>query len=500
GVPVWVALRFASDWRWLRDRSDSPWYPTMRLFRQRTPDDWTDVFLQIRAELADLSFRHHGNVTPELRSAVSRAVEKQLAEAPQIREAADPKSLSALGKAYVKLRRYDDAVANFKRILEQNPNNVDALNDLAVAYLYLGRRDESRATYRRIIEIDPKHAAAHNGLGVELNDQGRFDEALVEYEKALAIEPNNAGAHFNRAVLRLMHGDYPRGLAEHEWRLRLDEYRAPAFVPPRWEGGDPAGKTILLHGEQGFGDVIQFVRYAEHLKRAGAKTLVSAPAELAGLLETCPWIDRAVPFTVPLPDFDAYVPMMSLPYLCGTTVQTIPANVPYLFPDEDRIARWRRELEPVREAKVGIVWQGSKLHRTDRERSVPIEKFIELAAVPRVRLYSLQKGIDPSAPKPPFAMTDLSVRLDTFLETAAVMKGLDLVITPDTSVAHLAGALGVPVWVAVPFVPDWRWMRDREDSPWYPTMWLVRQRRLGVWDDVFQRMSAELLKFAQGTT
>ena len=495
GVPVWLATRFAGDWRWLRDRNDSPWYPTMRLFRQKTLDDWTDVFLQIRAELAELSYRRHGGSTPEMRSAVVRNAETQLAEAPQIRESDDPKALGALGRAYIKLRRYDDAVANFQRILAQNPDDVEALNDLAVANLYMGRRDASREAYQRILRIDPNHPGAHNGMGVELTDQGRYDEALAEYERAVAQEPNHPGAHLNRAFLRLMHGDFQRGLPEYEWRFRMEEYIVPAFVPPRWEGADPAGRTILLHSEQGFGDTIQFVRYAEHLKRIGARTIVSVSADLAPLLETCPWVDHAVPFTRQLPEFDAYVSMMSLPYLFGTTAQTIPANVPYLFPDEVRIAKWRRELEPVREAKVGIVWQGSKLHRSDRERSIPIEQFIHVAAVPRVRLYSLQKGVDA---KPPFAMTDLSGRLDTFLDTAAVMKCLDLVVTPDTSVAHVAGALGVPVWMAIPFVPDWRWMLGREDSPWYPSMWIVRQGRLGDWDDVFQRMSAELVKFVHG--
>ena len=496
-VPVWTALRFASDWRWMHDRDDSPWYPSMRLFRQKRPEDWTDVFLQIRAELAELSFRHHGGATPEMRSAVVRHVEKQLADAPQIREADDPKALSALGKAFVKLRRYEDALANFQRILDRNPDDTDALNDLAVANMYMGRRDEARRAYQRILELDPKHVNALNGLGVELNDQGRFEEAFASYERALAIDPNNAGARFNRGELRLMAGDFQRGLPEHEWRLRLEGNLLPAFVPPRWDGSDPAGKTILLHGEQGFGDVVQFLRYAEFLKRAGAKTVVSAARDLASLLETCPWIDQAVPFDRSLPTFDSYIPIMSLPYLFGTTAETIPANVPYLFPGELLVAKWRRELEPVREAKVGFVWQGSKLHRTDRLRSIPIDQFIQLAAVPRVRLYSLQKGVDV---KPPFAMTDLSSRLDTFLETAAVMKNLDLVITPDTAVAHVAGALGVPVWVALPYVPDWRWMLGREDSPWYPSMWIVRQSRLGVWDDVFERMSAELVKFTRGLT
>jgi tetratricopeptide (TPR) repeat protein len=496
-VPVWAALRFASDWRWLRDREDSPWYPSMRLFRQRTPDDWTDVFLQIRAELAELSFRHHGGAAPELRSAVVRQHEKQLADAPRIGEADDPKALAAIGKAYVKVRRYEEAAVNFRKILDRNPDDADALNDLAVATASLGRHDEARKLYERVIEINPKNATALNGLGVELFGQGRFDEAHAAYERSLAIEPGNVPAHFNRAVIRLMAGDFERGFAEHEWRLRLDENILPAFLPPRWDGSDPSGKTILLFGEQGFGDSVQFVRYAEHLKRAGARTVIGAARELAPLLETCPWIDQSAPLDRALPHFDAYIPMMSLPYLFRTTRDTIPAHIPYLFPGEMLVANWRRELEPVREAKVGFVWQGSKLHRNDRERSIPIDKFIQIAAVPRVRLYSLQKETDV---KPPFAMTDLSGRLETFLDTAAVIKNLDLVITPDTAVAHVAGALGVPVWIALPYVPDWRWMLGREDSPWYPTMWIVRQSRRGVWDDVFERMAAELVKFTRSLT
>src|SRR5262249_47359359 len=161
----------------------------------------------------------------------------------------------------------------------------------------------------------------------------------------------------------------------------------PAFTQPRWDGSNPAGKTILLHNEQGLGDQVQFVRYAEHLKRAGARTLIGATRELASLLETCPWIDQSMSLDRGLPSFDAYVPIMSLPYLFGTTLHTVPATVPYLFPGELLVDNWRRELAPVREAKVGFVWQGSKMHMGDRERSIPIDQFIQIAAVPRVRLY-----------------------------------------------------------------------------------------------------------------
>ena len=220
------------------------------------------------------------------------------------------------------------------------------------------------AAYRRLLSVEQRHVDSLYGMVRELHVTGRLNEAMACFDRAIAIEPTSAITHFNRGMLRMLLGDLAGGFAEYEWRQRVDAIPQPAYVPPRrWDGSSPAGKSILLHIEQGFGDVIQMVRYAELIKNAGGSTLISGYRELGGLLATCPWIDHVVPYTTPLPDFDAYIPIMSLPHVCGTTPSSIPANVPYFFPDAARVEAWASELGSGREAKIGIAWQGSRMHR-----------------------------------------------------------------------------------------------------------------------------------------
>jgi hypothetical protein len=306
-------------------------------------------------------------------------------------------------------------------------------------------------------------------------------------------------AHWNRALAWLLMGDYARGWQEYEWRWQRPQTPPRPFRQPRWDGSPLAGRTILLHMEQGLGDMLQFIRYAAPLKRQGATVLVETLKLLVPFFQRCPGVDQVFAEGEALPDFDVHAPLMSLPALLATTLETVPAEVPYLFAEEELVARWARELGSEPGFKIGVVWQGNPHHGWDHFRSFPLAQLAPLAELPGVRLYSLQRG--PGAEQLAtlngrFPVTDLAGRwADPFVslrELAAVMANLDLVVTADTAPAHLAGALSVPAWVALAAVADWRWLLGREDSPWYPTLRLFRQDRLGDWGPVFHRLAADI--------
>jgi hypothetical protein len=272
-------------------------------------------------------------------------------------------------------------------------------------------------------------------------------------------------------------------------------------LQPLWGGGPLEGRTILLHAEQGFGDTIQFVRYAALVIQRGGDVIVGCPASLVALLASCRGINRLAEQADKLPSFDVHAPLPSLPGIFHTSLETIPADVPYLFADQDLVEQRRQELRGITGFKIGIAWQGNPKNPNDRNRSISLRCFEPLARCSGVRLLSLQKeaGVDQLQDVAErFPVTELGSRLGDFMDTAAVMRNLDLVITCDTAIAHLAGALGVPVWVALPFVPDWRWLLDRSDSPWYPTMRLFRQESRGDWQGVFQRIEGAVRQRVAG--
>jgi hypothetical protein len=301
----------------------------------------------------------------------------------------------------------------------------------------------------------------------------------------------------------LSQGNYEQGWTEFEWRWRCKGFALRPFTQPAWDGSSLADKAILLHTEQGAGDTIQFVRYSPLVKERGARVILECPARLIPLLKSCRGIDAWVAQGALLPAFDVHLPLLSLPRIFGTTVTTVPTGVPYLAADSQRVERWRRELAPLHAFKVGIVWQGNPEYLADYRRSPPLALYGLLARVPGVQLFSLQKGdgIEQFADiTGEFLVTDLGGRSDVvggaFVDTAAIMPNLDLVITSDTATAHLAGALGVTTWVPLSYAADWRWLLDREDCPWYPTMRLFRQAELGNWKPVFERVARELDELA----
>ena len=438
-------------------------------------------------------------------------------------------ALNNLGLALKDLDRVDEAIACFQRLIQRKPDHVDAHNNLGNALRKQGKFDAAAACYRRTIALKPDYALAHNNLGLTLKDlgdldpavaccrralelkpdyveahnnlgnalayQGKYEEAVAAYQEALKRQPDHADAHFNRSLVWLRSGDFQRGWPEYEWRWRMKEFRPPQIRQPLWDGGPLLGRTILLRAEQGFGDTLQFIRYAALVKERGARVLVQCQEPLVRLLASCPGVEAAIRQEEDLPAFDVHAPLLSLPGLLRTSLTTIPAEVPYLFAEAGLVQQWRTELGPVAGLKIGIAWRGNPALGTDRVRSFALSCFEPLANLPGVRFFSLQKGpgveeLQDLAGR--FPVTELGSRLEDFMDTAAVLEQLDLVIACDTAVAHLAGALGVPVWVAIPFVPDWRWLLDRDDSPWYPTMRLFRQRRPGDWTAVFDEMRIAL--------
>jgi hypothetical protein len=317
--------------------------------------------------------------------------------------------------------------------------------------------------------------------------------------KSMALKPADCYAT-PRALAWLLMGRSEQGWPGYEWRWRCKEFAPlPPLHPPRWDGSPLAGRTILIQTEQGVGDTLQFIRYVPLVQESGGRVILVCQPALVPLLRRSPRIERLVAHGESLPEYDVHVPLLSLPGLFGTTLDTVPAAVPYLDAEPALMEAWRHRLGSYAGFRVGIVWQGNPQFRFDRLRSIPLAQFSPLAQVPGVHLVSLQNGAGRdqlSALPGSFPVTDLGHQLDdatgAFLDTAAVMKNLDLVISSDTAAAHLAGALGVPVWVPLHDVPDWRWLLDREDSPWYLTMRLFRQSRPGQWEEVFERIAAAL--------
>jgi tetratricopeptide (TPR) repeat protein len=404
-----------------------------------------------------------------------------------------------LGRAQFALGRHAEAASNLRRAIELDPQQQDAHHVLGNALWTLGRFEEARTSYENALRLRPDDALTLANLALVLSDLGLFDDSFRFFERALALDPRNHETHRNRSLIRLLHGDYARGWPEYEWRFGCAGLPARPLPRPLWDGAPLNGRTILIHTEQGLGDTIQFVRYLPLVKARGGRVILISQPALSALFQRAEGIDVLLVQGDPIPPFDVHAPLLSLPRIFGTTLESIPAHVPYLMPDPDLLYRWKQRLDAIDGFKVGIAWQGSPTYRKDLERSFPLRYLAPLAAVPGVRLISLQKGYGReqiASDSGSIDVLDLSEELDEvtgpFLDTAAVLNSLDLVISPDTVLVHLAGALGVPTWVALAAVPHWPWLLNRDDNPWYPTVRLFRQPRRGDWDDVFRRMTRAL--------
>jgi tetratricopeptide (TPR) repeat protein len=386
------------------------------------------------------------------------------------------------------LGRPDDALAGYDQALSLKSDDPAALLQKARVLHQLNRPEEAAAAFQTAARRWNRHPDFHSEYGATLVSLGRYAEARARYESALDLDPDHPSANWNLSLLDLRLGRFHQGWQRYEWRFRQPGNLARQPGRRLWNGADLEGSPILLHSEQGLGDTLQFVRYAPMVEARGGVVTLECPRELASLLVSVRGVDRLVALGDALSEFEHHAPLMNLPGIFDTSLETIPASVPYLAPHPDEVEGWRQALSaPPGHLKVGIAWAGNPDHPNDRERSMTLAEVVPLLDVPRTAWFSLQKGAPGAA-----GITTLARFPADMAETAAVMANLDLVISVDTAVAHLAGATARPVWTLLPFVPDWRWMLQRDDTPWYPTMRLFRQPRLHDWPSTIRRVREEL--------
>jgi len=448
----------------------------------------------------------------------------------------DPLSLKAqhqfsCAEQHLQQGRHQAALSCFKQALKAAPGHPFILFRIGIANHLLGLRDEAIRWYRKALAVDSNLGEAHNNLGKALLEQRRFQEAADAFgeagrllpgspvpltsqasallgmnrldqaeqlcREALQRDPDYAEAHWNRALILLKQGHFTEGWHEYEWRWQYPAFPSPrrTFPYPAWDGTQPLeGKRILIHAEQGFGDTIQFVRFLPHLRRLRATVLFACQPELAALMAATFAPDSTIlPFGAALPDADYHLPLLSLPRFLMPDNASLPRSYPYLLPPAERLRNWSALLDTAtRTRKAGLVWAGKQ--QPDPARSIPVRQLAPLANVSDITWYSLQlpAGSKTASDQPDLPLTDLTAHINDFADTAALISHLDLVISIDTATVHLAGALGVPVWLLLPTPCDWRWMTDHSDSPWYPTMRLFRQERPREWQPVIAAVADQL--------
>lgn len=440
------------------------------------------------------------------------------------------KAHATRGNALLHLKRYEEALADYARALDIEPGAVDVLCNQGTALRQLERHDaalqcydaalaanaqfaeawsnrgnvlqdlhhydDALASFERALALDPKYATAWFNRGSVFLEMLRFDDALASFDQAIAFDPNYVDAHFAQGFIHLRNGDFARGWPKYEWRLRdpKSEHRDRAFARPRWTGTESLdGRTILIHAEQGFGDTIQFCRYAERLADAGARVVLEVQPALRSLLASLRGPVQVVARGEPLPAHDFHCPLLSLPFAFQTDAATIPGKTPYLHADPGQVRDWEDRLGARRSLRVGLAWSGNPEHRNDRNRSIALAELMPLLDLD-VEWISLQKVVHArdAALLERAPIDSFDVELRDFSDTAALIRSLDLVVSVDTAVAHLAGALGCPVWILVTHLSEWRWMSERNDSPWYPGARLFRQPAAGRWPDVIDAVRAEI--------
>jgi Flp pilus assembly protein TadD/ADP-heptose:LPS heptosyltransferase len=623
GVETWVLLSSAADFRWLMNRDDSPWYPTVRLFRQERLGDWSGVFARVAAALrrrssSPLESPAKGNVAAKINAESLHRRGKQHFENGQQAAALDcfrrallsngesPEIHHDLGVALAASGQFQQALGHFHEAVRLKPSWVQAYCNLALAHADLGQVQEAAKTlkaavafapnsgmihhrlgvvlgqlgdhvdamnaltkaaellpdspavhhdlgcaamtagkikdaiaaferaiaideefaeafnhlgtahaaqlhheaalehYRRAVAIRPDYAEAYNNLGVSLADLHRLEESAQALRRSLYFRPDAIDAHNNLAIVLLLQGHLEQGWLEYEWRFKRERPASLAqSSSPRWDGSGLDGKTLLLCAEQGLGDTIQFVRYAEMAKSLGAHVALECQKPLVPLLSKLHYLDEVIAIGAKRPLHDFHCPLLSLPCTFGTTLETIPSRVPYIEPDSGICELWRERLRDIPGLRVGIAWQGSKTYPSDAERSIPLSFFSRLADIEGVRLVSLQKGTGTEQiaefqkEHPLHVFEDLDDARGAFCDSAALATALDLVICSDSAIAHVAGAVGAEVWLALCRPSDWRWLRERSDSPWYPTMTLFRQPPSGGWAPVFESIAEKLRERAQ---
>ncbi|MEP6535360.1 MAG: tetratricopeptide repeat protein [Bryobacteraceae bacterium] len=397
-----------------------------------------------------------------------------------------PEALNNSGIVLQALGRHREAGGFYNQAIECKPDYFDARYNLGLVRQSEERHEEALDLYDAVVRLCPNHVEAHNNRGNVLLALGDPPAAVEAYGRVIALAPDHAQANWNLSLANLLLGRFEEGWKGWEWRLRRPEAECRSFSAPLWTGADVGNARILVHAEQGFGDTLQFVRYAAMVKERCGFVIMQCPPALVRTLRFVAGIDQVAARVEDLPDFDFHIPLLSLPAIFGTVEESIPRGVPYIFPLASLREIWRERIAPSADLKAGIVWAGNANHKNDANRSLPPEFLAPLLGLAGIQFYSLQKNL--SLP----GMLPLGLELTDFADTAAAIANLDLVISVDTAVAHLAGAMNKPVWTLLPFNPDWRWMLGRMDSPWYPSMRLFRQTAAKEWGSVIELVAGEL--------
>ncbi len=406
-----------------------------------------------------------------------------------------------LGNVYRDITDFKAAIVSYQRALSLAPDNTTINYNLGLLFHSRGAEDDAIGCYQKAVENFPPIADAYNNLGKLYQDWNQPDRAIYHFDKAIELDPEHYDAHFNRSLSLLATGRFEEGWKAYEWRFKRDGWQKiypHRLEDPRWDGRKFPGKSLFVHSEQGFGDTIWLIRYLPMVKSLGGHLILETRNELIDLLQNFAGIDQLVSMSVDHPPraaYDFHIPLMSLPGIFGTTLQTIPASLPYLYASHIKREQWAAHITGSG-IKIGLVWAAKSTN--EHGRSCPLEKFLQLCNLNNVQIYGLQKGGEADQVDAlPADINNLGPSFETFADTAGAIACLDLVISVDTAVAHLAGAMGIPVWILLPYAADWKWLMDRNDSPWYPTMRLFRQPRPGDWESAMSMLIVELKQLAR---
>ena len=491
--PTWIVLSYIPEWRWLLDREDTPWYKSVRLFRQKEKNNWEEVFDRVCCEL-NIKIGHLYAEKNEFNLAIECYNKSLKFDFNQ--NFIDV--YNNLGVCYHNTKQYEFSIEFYKKAIELKHDSVESYCNMGVAYSYLNKDEEAESCYKKAIGLNKEYADAYYNLAILDTKHNRINDSLENYEKSVKLDPN-PDRIFNLSMNYLLSGNYKKGLKLYEIRTELEKYKLlniPTFSNPKWDGRPFKGKTLYIYSEQGLGDSIQFSRYIFQVKHLGGEILFKPQAGLERLFRQSHIPAEIIDNNVKNEDikFDIHCSIVSLPYLLNSKIDNIPLAKKYLYSDPETFALYKEKYFNNDFLKIGIKWQGNVVGNGNRAAS--LENFYKLAKLKNIKLYSLQKdfGIEQLKDKPEnIDIINLGETFRDFADTAAAVQNLDLIITIDTSVAHLAGAMNKPTWILIPYCPEWRWLLDREDTPWYKSARLFRQKEEGNWDEVLDRVYKELI-------
>ena len=509
GKPVWVLLTNRPDWRWMNNRNDSPWYPSMRLFCQPQPGNWHSVIIEVARSLeVHMQQDQAIELTEEKQANLFQSALQSLKTSDPAtailnlrmlltQDGDDPAIWFNLGRAYDMSGQLTEAELCYRQALVQKPDSAAIWCGLAYILLRCCKFAQAEICLRKACLYAPESTEALLALNASLIAQNKTEETLQNCQKILSLKPDCSKAIFDISYAQLCQGNYLDGFANFESRLLIEEHQIDprTYTQQRWDGSPLMGKSILVFGEQGMGDVLHFSRYLPLVAERGGEIIFEVPPPLIPVFTGMPSVKQVLARSKKPPLTDCYIQLMSLPYIFGTTIATIPNSIPYLGADPAKVALWRHHIPSNAEFRVGLVWRGNSSYRNDNTRSCPLEELAPLAGLRGVRFYSLQVGSGQEEVKSPpkeMQLVDLTKHIDDFSDTAALIANLDLVIGVDTAVIHLAGALGKPVWVLLSHFPEWRWLVNENTSPWYPSMRLFRQERVGDWRPAIMLLKQKL--------